>query len=112
MNENRVLLEMRELRGVQVENKEMAFAAKRSVSMVCAYCHIAEIPESILGVCVEIGLFLYDVEGYGEGDSLQGLTQMREGEVSFSFAHNQTIGEREILKRYREELDYVRNLKF
>lgn len=112
-----VLSEMKELRAITSEDKALEFAARRSTEMVKGYCKIKEIPQELLGVCICIGLRLYDGEGYGktENGSSGAVKSIREGQVSVSFQDEKNLQETDknkILESFSTELTHFRKMSW
>ena len=101
---NLILESMKTLRE-GADDTALAFAAKRSAEMVCAYCGMTQVPKELAGVCVQIGLALYDSMQEG------GLRQIQEGNVSVSFTEASTVGT-ELMKEYAEELNRFRCMQW
>ena len=100
---------------IQKEDSALFFAAERSIDMVKAYCKIERVPKALQGVCISIGLLLYDTENY-TGSQKQGtLKSMRQGNVSVAYEAVKERFEKEkrkILEGFSEELDSFRMLKW
>ena len=102
-----ILAKMAELRQGGAEDAALAFAAERSMEMVCAYCNLEEVPQELEHVCVCIGLEIYDKGGLQEG----GIKEITEGKVSVTFADEvDTVGA--FLLHYQEELNRFRKMQW
>ena len=77
----------------------LAFAAERSVQMMCAYCNREALPERLLGVGVALADRLLEQDGAK-------AKSIREGDVSITFAESGDAAE--LLAAFRTELDSVR----
>jgi len=115
MAEELILDGMKELRSVTGENRALEFAARRSVEMVKGYCNIQEISKELVGVCISIGLWLYDNDMYkttkspGNGP----VKSIREGQVSVTFQEEkklQGMDESKILVAFSTELNRFRKM--
>ncbi len=102
----------------QEENQKdmiLYFAAERSVDMVKAYCAIENVPEVLKGVCVSIGLLLYDTENYEQRQQQGSLKSMRQGNVTVTYEQVQERFEKDkkkILEGFSEELNQFRVMKW
>lgn len=96
--EQMILQQMQELRQ-EAEQTAFAFAAKRSLEMALAYCNKKVLPEDVVGVCVEMGLQLYD-----EGQCKE-IQKIQTGNVSVTFT--QQI---ELQQKWKEELQQFREV--
>ena len=95
--EERILQQMQELRQ-EAEQTALAFAAKRSLERALAYCNKKELPEDVIGVCVEMGLQLYD--GWQE----ENIQKIQTGNVAVTFTEKPELQQKwkEELQRFRE----------
>ncbi len=95
--EEKILQKMQALRK-DAEQIYLAFAAKRSLEMAFAYCNRKELPEDVIGVCVDMGLQLYDV---GRCEEIQ---KIQTGNVSVTFTQQTELQQKwkEELQRFRE----------
>ncbi len=97
------------------EDSALFFAAERSIDMVKAYCKIERVPKALQGVCISIGLLLYDTENYTGSQKQGALKSMRQGNVSVAYEAVKERFEKEkrkILEGFSEELDRFRMLKW
>lgn len=106
---------MKELRAMTGDNGALEFAARRSVEMVKGYCNIQEIPKELGGVCISIGLWLYDNDVYKTTESLGNgpVKSIREGQVSVTFQEEkklQGMDENKILVAFSTELNRFRKM--
>lgn len=95
--EEMILQQMQELRQ-EAEPTALAFAAKRSLEMALAYCNKKELPEDAIGVCVEMGLQLYD---NWKGENIQ---KIQTGNVAVTFTEQPEWQQKwkQELQRFRE----------
>ena len=98
--EEKILQKMQALRK-DAEQTIRAFAAKRSLEMACAYCNKKELPEDVIGVCVDMGLQLYDERQCGD------IQKMQTGNVSVTFAQ-----QTELQQKWKEELQRFREVRW
>ncbi len=96
--EEMILQQMQKLRQ-EAEETALAFAAKRSLEMALTYCNKKALPEDVVGVCVEMGLQLYD--GW-QGENIQ---KIQTGNVAVTFTEQP-----ELQKKWKEELQRFREV--
>ncbi len=94
------------LRGLEESTDIITFSVDRSIHIVGTYIRTFEIPKSLLYILVEIAMMVSDRM---ELQSTNGAIQsMKQGEVSISFAQNNT--DMELCKQFAQELNAYRKL--
>ncbi len=95
--EEQIVEKMQALRQ-EAEPTALAFAAKRSLEMALAYCNKKTLPDDVLGVCVEMGLHIYDK---WQAEDIQ---KIQTGNVAVTFTQKTELQQtwKEELQRFRE----------
>lgn len=104
----------------KIENSEeideaLLFASERSIDMVKGYCCVKEVPKELKNVCVEIGILLYDNEGYEQKEQNRVLKSIQEGNVSVTYqseGSNWKEYRKTLLDMFQEELNQFRRMRW